>query len=263
MGGMKVVLFCGGLGLRLAGYAGDTPKLLIKIGHKPILWHVMMYYAYHGHKDFILCLGHNGDKIKEYFLNYSECLSSNFILSGGNVKLLGASIQDWNITFVDTGLASNIGQRLKMVEGYLEGEKAFLANYGDGLTDLHLPHLIHHFNERQNVATFLRVRPTQSFHVVSVDDNEIVTAIQPIQSSVWINGGFFIFRREIFEYMKEGEELVEQPFTRLIQLGELIAYRHDGFWACLDTAKDKQRLDNIYLDGHAPWEIWARRDDIK
>lgn len=256
---MKVVLFCGGLGMRLREYSESIPKPMVNIGYRPILWHVMKYYAYYGHKDFILCLGYKADVIKNYFLNYDECLSNDFILSQGGKKLelLNSDIQDWRITFVDTGLTSNIGQRLKAVEGYLEGEETFLANYSDGLTDLPLPRLIDHLYEHQKTACFLCVRPTQSFHVVSMKNNGIVGAIQHVvHSNMWINGGYFVFRKEFFEHINEGEELVQEPFSRLIEKEELMAYKYEGFWACLDTFKDKQRLDDLYARGEAPWEVW-------
>jgi len=256
---MKVALFCGGLGTRLREYSESIPKPMVNIGYRPILWHVMRYYAHYGHKDFILCLGYKADVIKKYFLNYDECLSNDFILSHGGKKLelLNSDIQDWKITFVDTGLTSNIGQRLKAVERYLEGEEVFFANYSDGLTDLPLLDFIDYFNEQQKIACFLCVRPTQSFHVVSMKDNGTVSAIQHVtRSNMWINGGYFIFRKEIFKYINEGEELVQEPFSRLIEMEELMAYKYEGFWACMDTFKDKQQLDDLYAHGQAPWEVW-------
>jgi len=256
---MKVVLFCGGLGTRLREYSESIPKPMVNIGYRPILWHVMRYYAHYGHKDFILCLGYKADIIKKYFLNYDECLSNDFILSlgGKKLELLSSDIQDWKITFVDTGLTSNIGQRLKTVEAYLEGEEVFLANYSDGLTDLPLPRFIDYFYENRKIAGFLCVKPTQSFHVVSMKDNGMVSAIQHVaQSDIWINGGYFIFRKEIFKYINEGEELVQEPFSRLSEMEELMAYKYEGFWACMDTFKDKQQLDDLYAHGHAPWEVW-------
>ena len=166
---MKVVLFCGGLGMRIRD-AEDLPKPMVHIGYRPILWHVMKYYAHFGHKDFILCLGHRADAIKNYFLNYNECASNDFILSGGakNLELLHSDIHDWRITFADTGIKSNIGQRLKAVEKYLEGEDEFLANYSDGLTDLPLPKQLEHFHQQDKVASFLCVRPNLSYHLVSL-----------------------------------------------------------------------------------------------
>jgi glucose-1-phosphate cytidylyltransferase len=217
---MKVVLFCGGLGTRIREYPEPVPKPMITIGYRPILWHVMKYYAHYGHKDFILCLGYKADAVKNYFLNYDECVSNNFVLSNGGkrLRLLNSDIHDWNITFVDTGLSSNIGQRLKAVERYLEGESVFLANYSDGLTDLPLPEYIDHFLSRDKVGSFLAVKPSQSYHVASFD-GDLVKGINPLRSAdIWINGGFFAFRTDIFEYMKDGKELVVEPFQRLIQV---------------------------------------------
>lgn len=256
---MKVVLFCGGLGTRLREYSENIPKPMVNIGYRPILWHLMKYYAHYGHKDFILCLGYKADYIKNYFLNYDECLSNDFVLSQGgkNLELLNSDIDDWKITFADTGLASNIGQRLKAVEKYLDGEEFFLANYSDGLSDLPLSDALTHFSNHQKIASFLSVKPTQSFHVVSTSDNGQVEAIDHIQqSNTWINGGFFIFNKEIFNYMEDGEELVEEPFSRLIEMKQLVTYKYSGFWACMDTFKDKQRLDDLYDRGQAPWMIW-------
>jgi len=260
---MKVVLFCGGLGLRLRDFSETIPKPMVTIGYRPILWHIMKYYAHFGHKDFILCLGWRGDVIKEYFLNYDECMSNDFVLSAGgaNVKLLNCDIQDWNITFVDTGVPSNIGQRLRAVEHHLEGEEAFLANYADDLTDLHLPDLIGFFHRQQTIATFLSVRPTHSFHSVSVGDDGQVRSIKGIaEADVWINGGYFVFRRESLDYLHDGEELVEEPFQRLVAEGQLSAMKYDGFWGCMDTYKEKQRLDDMYARGESPWELWRRQD---
>ena len=255
---MKVVLFCGGFGMRLREYSDNVPKPLVPIGYRPILWHVMKYYAHYGHTDFILCLGYKADVVKQYFLKYDECISNNFVLSNGGkeLRLLNRDIEDWSITFVDTGLTSNIGQRLKAVEEHLRGEDVFLANYTDGLTDLSLEDHIEHFLARRKVASFVSVRPTQSFHVISVED-DLVNDIRHIRrSGLRVNGGYFVFRSEIFEYLHDGEELVEEPFQRLIRDRQLIAYQHDGFWASMDTFKEKQQLDELYTGGHAPWEVW-------
>ncbi|MGA2109592.1 MAG: glucose-1-phosphate cytidylyltransferase [Syntrophorhabdales bacterium] len=260
---MKVVLFCGGLGTRLREYSETIPKPMVEIGYRPILWHVMKYYAYYGHKDFILCLGYKSDVIKNYFLNYNECLSNNFVLSNGckEVTLLNTDIDDWRITFVDTGLHSNIGQRLRAVEEYLEGEEVFLANYSDGLSDAPLPDLIDYFVTSEKTASFLSVRPTQSFHVVSLDEDGEVEAIRHIKNSgIWINGGFFVFRKAIFRYINDGEELVNEPFQRLIERGKLTTYKHTGFWVSMDTFKDKQLLDDMCSRGETPWEVWKNSD---
>lgn len=256
---MKVVLFCGGLGLRLRDFAENIPKPLATIGYRPILWHVMKYYAHYGHKDFILCLGHRGDAIKNYFVHYDEYVSNDFTLTGDgkNLNLINRDIHDWKITFVDTGLNSNIGQRLRAVEKYLEGEEMFMANYTDGLTDLPLLEHVDHFQRHGKIASFLCIRPNLSYHLVTLNGGNLVTSIEDItQSNIRINGGYFIFRKSIFKYMREGEELVQEPFRRLITEQQLLAYRYDGFWACMDTFKDKQQFDELYAKGNAPWEVW-------
>ncbi|GAB2582938.1 glucose-1-phosphate cytidylyltransferase [Ramlibacter solisilvae] len=233
---------------------------MVHIGYRPLLWHVMKYYAHFGHKDFLLCLGYRADAIKNYFLNYSECASNDFVLSGGgkDLQLLNRDIQDWRITFVDTGVHANIGMRLKAVQKHLAGEEEFMANYSDGLTDLPLPEQLDAFRQQGRIASFLAVRPNLSYHVADVEKGTgLVTDIRPIDSgSARLNGGFFIFKREIFEYLREGEELVEAPFKRLIKDKQLGAYVYDGFWASMDTFKDRQQLEQLYATGSAPWEVW-------
>ncbi|HTW78160.1 MAG TPA: hypothetical protein VME23_01325 [Terracidiphilus sp.] len=259
---MKVVLFCGGLGLRIRD-AEDIPKPMVHIGYRPILWHVMKYYAHFGHKDFILCLGYRADAIKNYFLNYDECASNDFVLSGGGktLKLINSDIQDWRITFVDTGISSNIGQRLKAVQPYLEGEEEFLANYSDGLTDLPLPEQLAHFHQQGKIASFLCVRPNLSYHLVSLEqgNGSLVSDIHSIgNGSIRINGGFFVFKTQIFDYMRDREELVIEPFHRLLEERQLIGYPYDGFWASMDTFKDRQQLEGLCAGGVAPWELWKK-----
>lgn len=261
---MKVVLFCGGLGTRLREYSDTIPKPLVTIGYQPILWHLMRYYAHHGHKDFILCLGYRGDLIRDYFLKYDEAMFNDFTLSeigtpSRRVDLFSRDIHDWRITFVDTGLHSNIGQRLLRVRKHLEGEEAFLANYADGLSDLPLNELIEDFRRRDVVAQFAAVRSQQSFHAVHAEADGTVTRLGAMPSQeLWINGGFFVLRRDIFSYINEGEELVEEPFGRLINAGKLAAYRWTGFWQCMDTFKDKIALDRMEARGECPWMAWRR-----
>ncbi len=256
---MKVVLFCGGLGMRLREYSEIIPKPMVTIGYRPILWHVMKYYAHHGHKEFILCLGYKADMIKNYFLNYNEYLSNDFTMTSGgkNIKLANSDIDDWKIHFVDTGLTANIGQRLKAVEKYLDGDEVFLANYTDNLTDLPLPSLIDFFYRENKVAVFLCSRPNVTFHLVTTSENGQVKDIQDvIKSGFWINGGFFIFKKEIFQYIQPGEELVMEPFQRLIKKGQLATVKYDGFFVSMDTFKEKQTLDDMYARGETPWEVW-------
>ena len=228
---MKVVLFCGGQGMRLREYSENIPKPMVPVGYRPILWNIMKYYAYYGHKDFILCLGHKADIIKKYFVNYEETISNDFVFTSGgkNIKMLNTDIDDWRITFVDTGITSNIGMRLMQVKEHLDGEDIFLANYADGLTDLNLNHMIEWFIARKNAV-----------------------------AGLFINTGYFVLRKEIFDFMEYGDELVSEPFQRLIKEKKLISWEHKGFWASMDTYKDKQKLDEANSKGNAPWEVWRK-----
>jgi glucose-1-phosphate cytidylyltransferase len=255
---MKVVLFCGGLGTRLRDASGDKPKPMVKIGYRPVLWHVMRYYAHFGHKDFVLCLGYKADTIKDFFLHYDEWISNDFTLSEGGkkIELESNDIADWKITFVDTGLHANIGQRLMAVRKHVEDEEIFLANYADGLTDLHLPDMIDTFKASDKVASFMAVPPSQSFHLVDVEDDGLVTSIKSVtESDLLINGGYFALRREIFDYMYPGDELVQEPFARLMKERKLLGYRYDRFWV-MDTFKEQQQLTDLCETGCAPWEVW-------
>jgi len=232
---------------------------MINIGYRPILWHVMKYYAYYGHTDFILCLGYRADGIKQYFLNYNECLSNDFTLSVAdkNLRLHNSDVDNWKVTFTDTGIDASIGERLRAVEKYIGDDKMFLANYSDGLTDLPLPKFVKHFEETDKIASFISVRPNLSYHLVNVAPDGLVAEMKHIrQSNIRINGGYFAFKRDIFRYIMEGEDLVDQPFSRLIQERQLIAYEHDGFFAAMDTFKERQALEEMYARGRARWEVW-------
>ncbi len=259
---MKVVLFCGGLGMRLREYSETIPKPMVPIGYRPILWNIMRFYAHFGHKEFILCLGHKADFIKNYFVNYDETISNDFVFENGgkNINLLNTDIDDWKITFVDTGINSNIGMRLMSVKEYLGNDEMFLANYSDGLSDLNLNEMIEWFKpQKDKVASFVAYQPTQSFHVVKRDDNGEVRKINHIGSSgLYINTGYFVFRKEIFDFMEYGDELVDKPFLRLIEEKKLTSWDHKGFWASMDTYKDKQTLDDAYAKGNASWEVWRK-----
>jgi len=256
---MKVVLFCGGYGMRLREYSETVPKPMVPIGDRPVLWHIMKYYAHFGHTEFILCLGYQGNAIKRYFLDYDETASNDFVMSNGgtDVDLMGCDIRDWKITFVDTGLRSPVGERLRRVRRFLQDDEMFLANYTDGLSDFHLPNLVDRVKESGAVGGFLAVRPPYSFHVVDVAPDGPVEAVRDLtQTDLRINGGYFAFRNEIFDYIEEGEELVLQPFQRLIERGRMTSYSYDGFWTSMDTFKEKQQLDDMYLRGEHPWALW-------
>lgn len=256
---MKVVLFCGGQGMRIREHSDVIPKPMVELGYRPIIWHLMKYYAHYGHKDFILCLGWKADYIKNYFLNYNECLSNDFTLAdGNNIQLHHSDIHDWTITFVDTGQKAVVGERLKMVQPYLEGEEVFLANYADGLSDVDLPQIIDQHVRLNAVATCLCVKPTQSFHLIDADAAGVAQSIAPVsKTKQWMNGGFFVLQKEIFDYMRPGEDLACEPFQRLIAESKLGCYCHEGFWGCMDTYKEKQALDDMVITGRTPWQVWS------
>ena len=255
---MKVVIFCGGLGVRMGEETRRIPKPMIEIGGRPILWHIMRYYSMWGHDEFILCLGYKGEVVKDYFLSYNGALLNDFVLDRGaegtKVELLSRDLERWRITFVDTGINSTIGERLKAVEPYLDGDDVFLATYGDGLTDAPLPHVIEAFHERGKTAMFLSVRPQFNAHLVSYDEEGNVLAVEDMsQSHLRINGGFFVLRREVLDLIEPGHELVEETFARLIADRELVAYPYEGFFGAMDTIKDRQMLETMHESGQAPW----------
>ncbi|MEY4512045.1 MAG: hypothetical protein RLZZ450_4167 [Pseudomonadota bacterium] len=258
---MKVVLFCGGMGTRLRDYSERIPKPLVEVGSRPILWHLMKYYAHYGHTEFILCLGHGAGAIKDFFLKYDQSLSSDFVLSEGKkIDLLERDIQDWRITFVDTGLHTNVGERLRAVQDLLGGDELFFANYADALCDLNLDEYVASFKSRDKVASFLSVPPPYTFHIVHSDGEQNATSFELVTDSrVRINGGFFLFKKEIFEYMRPGEELVLQPFQRMMAAKQVVSWEYDGFWRNMDTFRDKMQLDDLLLKGRGPWQVWHKR----
>jgi glucose-1-phosphate cytidylyltransferase len=256
---MKVVLFCGGLGTRLREHSDAIPKPLVNVGYRPVVWHLMRYYAHYGHTEFILCLGYRGDLVREYFLRYEEAMTNDFTMHGGDrrIEMHSRDLDNWKITFVDTGLHSNIGQRLMRVRKYVRDEEIFLANYADGLSDLPLDRQIAEFRKGNAVASLAAVRSSQSFHAVHSGEDGLVTQMGALpDQALWINGGYFVLRQAIFEYMEEGDELVEKPFERLIAERKLATFRWDGYWQCMDTFKDKITLDRMEARGDCPWMIW-------
>lgn len=260
---MKVVLFCGGQGMRLREFSEKIPKPMVPIGYRPILWYIMKYYAHYGHKDFVLCLGYQGDVIKNYFVNYNEYTSNDFVYAkGGNyVNLVNKDIDDWTITFADTGINATLGERLMAVEKYLEGEECFLANYSDALTDLPLDLMIEDYHAKGKAASFMVTQPTRSFHVVKLnDDNKGVKEITTLASSgMWINAGYFIFNKSIFNYLQPGQDVVDDALPKLLRENELSAYKYNGTWIPMDTFKEKQMLDDMHSKGDTPWEVWKKK----
>jgi glucose-1-phosphate cytidylyltransferase len=256
---MKVVIFCGGLGTRLREFSETIPKPLVNIGYRPIIWHLMKYYAHFGHKEFVLCQGYRGDMINDFFRNYDPYKSIDFVMKNGGKTLEPSisDIHDWTIQFAETGLHANIGERLYAVRDHLKDEEYFLANYADQLSDLPLDDYVSEFLASDAIAGFVAVRPSQSFHTVDFDGQNRVKGMGLItEGNVWINGGYMICRREIFDYIQPGEELVEKPFQRLISEGKLFAYKYEGFWKSMDTFKDKITFDRLHGIGDTPWTVW-------
>ena len=256
---MKVVLFCGGLGMRMRDGLTNAPKPMAMVGERPLLWHVMRYYAYYGHTDFILCLGYGASVVKDFFLHYDETRSNDFVLESGarEVKLFTTDISDWRITFVDTGLNSPIGERLRRVRRYLEGEPMFMANYADVLTNASLPDMIGRFEASNAVASLLAVPPQSSHHVVEIGDSGIITQVTPMRElRQWENGGYFLLRQEIFDELNPDEDLVEDAIVRLVLQGRVIAYPYKGYWSPADTVKERADLEELYHQANCPWMIW-------
>jgi glucose-1-phosphate cytidylyltransferase len=260
---MKVVLFCGGYGLRMRrGVDDDVPKPMQLVGPRPLLWHVMRYYAHFGHKDFVLCLGYGAHHIKDFFLNYAEEQSNDFVLRNGKVELLSTDIADWSITFVQTGLASPIGERLRRVRPYLDGDDVFLANYADVLTDAPLDAMIDRLVASDAAASMMVVPPQSSFHCIELDEDGRVDGIQPVQQlPLWENGGYFVLRQEIFDHLPADSDLVVDGCGALAKERRLLAYRYRGFWQPADTVKERAALEDGYTTGHRPWMLWERQPE--
>ncbi len=259
---MKVVLFCGGLGTRIREYSESIPKPMIPVGNQPILWHIMNYYSQFGHDDFVLCLGYKANTIKEFFLNYKPHYYADCVISkySSNVELLGEQKDDWRVTLIDTGIWRKIGQRLWLAREHVKGEEMFLANYSDGLCDVNLDEMVDAFKKSGKIACFLAIRPPLTYHLADIDEAGRVHSMRSSDTAdIWINGGFFIFRQEIFDYMREGEELVIEPFQRLIEEDQLMAYKHTGFWRSMDTLRDRQVLEDMVEQGQMPWRVTPDR----
>lgn len=252
---MKTVILCGGRGTRLGAHGATVPKALIEIGGRPILWHLLRLYAHYGLNDFVLCLGHLGASIKRYFLE-QQWLDHDFTLSAQDPAphLTRTHQADWRITFADTGLDTNTGGRIQRVARYLADDTDFCVTYGDGLADINLHDLLNFHRAHGRIATLTAVHPQLNFGLLELNDAGAVTDFheKPIMPQ-WINGGFFVFRREILDYLTDDAVLEQEPLTRLAQSGELMAYQHTGFWKCMDTYKDNLEFNQLWDTGQAAW----------
>lgn len=233
---MQVVILCGGKGERLKEHTEVIPKPLVEIGNKPILWHIMKTYAHYNHKDFILCLGYKGEKIKEYFKNNNS--------------------ENWNINFADTGLDTNTGGRIKKIEKLVDGAD-FLATYGDGVSDINVKSLVEFHKKHGKIATVTCTQLRSNFGIVEIDKNSMITGFneKPFMN-MWINGGFFVFNKNIFSYLGEDSVLERGPMESLAKDGQLMAYKYSGFWGCMDTYKDTRMLNDMVENNKAKWMVW-------
>lgn len=260
---MKVVILCGGQGTRIRDVTSDVPKPMIPVGEYPILWHIMRHYAHYGHKAFILCLGYQGQAIKDFFLNY-RAHTSDFTLSLGSssrVEYHNAVDEiDWQVTLADTGLHAMTGARIKRIEKYLGNDESFMLTYGDGVGSVDLARLVEFHCSHEKVMTVTGVQPMGRFGEMEADGSGRVLEFneKPQATQGMISGGFFVCRRELFDYLPDREDLVleEAPMRALVRDGELMVYRHDGFWQCMDTYRDYKLLNGLWESGRAAWKAW-------
>lgn len=260
---MKTVILCGGYGTRIRDVAEDLPKPMIPVGRLPILWHLMKYYAKFGHKDFVLCLGYKGQVIKDFFLNYEAYTRDCTVVLGA-----GQSIEfhtnheeaDWRVTLADTGLETMTGGRIRKIRQYIGDDENFLLTYGDGLSNIDLEKLFEFHNSHGRILTVTGVRPPGRFGELMSDASGLVTEFneKPQASGGRISGGFFVCRREIFDYLDDRDNLVfeQEPMRALVRDKQLAVYEHDDFWQCMDTYRDWQLLNKLFDNGDAPWKIW-------
>jgi glucose-1-phosphate cytidylyltransferase len=256
--GVQTVILCGGRGTRLREYTEALPKVLVEVGGHPILWHIMKGYAHCGFDDFVLALGYLPDQIKQYFLDYNGWRGRDLRLELGSRRppqVVGNG-EAWSIIFADTGLETNTGGRLKRVRQYLR-PGLFFATYGDGVSDLDHRHLLDFHRAHGRIATVTVVRPRLTFGVVDLHaDGQVARFSEKPQMNSWINGGFFVFDHRVFDYLSDDAPLERDPMQRLAADGELMAYRHEGFWGCMDTYKDNVDLNSVWSSGRAPWRTW-------
>ena len=257
---MKVVLLCGGLGTRLREETEYRPKPLVDVGGHPILWHIMKLYAHHGFRDFVLCLGYRGSMIKEYFLNY-EAMNNDFTVCLGRLNQIayhGAHLeQNFHVTLADTGPDTMTGGRVKRIQQYVDGD-TFMVSYGDGVSNVDIDALARFHRSHGKLATITTVRPTSRFGILNADDDGAVSSfVEKPQLDGWASSGFFVFDRRIFDYLDGDACILEhEPLERLTQEGQLMAYRHDGFFFAMDTYREYKYLNELWASGQAPWMVW-------
>jgi len=257
---MKVVIFAGGMGTRISEESHLKPKPMIEIGGKPILWHIMKLYQSYGHNEFIICLGYKGHMIREYFMNYFLCHSDVTVdLKSNKMEVHNSMSEDFKITLIDTGLNTMTAGRLKRVQKYVDQED-FMLTYGDGVSDININALVDCHKKHGKTATMTAVQPSSRFGVMEFGDDNTITKFneKPKESGSWINGGFFVLKPEVFKYLKEDADQImweRQPLEDLSTENQIIAFKHDGFWKCMDTIRDKEELENLW-ETEPKWKSW-------
>jgi len=256
---MKVVILAGGFGTRLNEETHLKPKPMVEIGSKPILWHIMKIYSSYGFNEFIICLGYKGYIIKEYFANYFLYMSDVTIdLRDNKIEVYNAKAEPWQVTLVDTGLHTQTGGRIKRIQPYV-GKETFMLTYGDGVGDINIEELIKFHRQHGKYATVTAVQPMGRFGALVLnEENQVLTFKEkPKGDRAWINGGFFVLEPEVFDYI-EGDNTIweKEPLERLAKDGQLMAYKHYGFWYCMDTLRDKKELERLWASGRPPWKVW-------
>lgn len=254
---MKSVLLCGGLGTRLSEETHLVPKPMVKVGEIPILQHIMGIYSKHGFNDFVLALGFKAEVIKQHFLNFYALNNDLSIsLKTGEVKHIREKQKDWNVDLIDTGMQTLTGGRLLRLKEHLKGEKTFMMTYGDGVADIDIKKLVEFHKSHGKIATFTAVRPPSRFGVIDFEGDKVVSFKEkPQTQDGWINGGFFVLETKVFDYLNEGDQTIfeRHPLEKLAEDGQLMAYKHEGFWQCMDTLRDKTYLNGLVENGQAPW----------
>ena len=258
--GIKVVILCGGMGTRLREETELKPKPMVEIGGMPILWHIMKTYAHYGFNEFVLCLGYKSEVIKGYFYNY-EILSNNFTIELGskNIEIYpGHSEKGWKVTLVDTGLDAMTGARIKRIEKFIDSD-IFMLTYGDGVTDLNIKDLLNFHKSHGKIGTVTGVTPPSRYGELSIEKDHVVSFKEKSKtSSGSINGGYFIFNKKFFNYLKDedGCVLEKEPLERLVADKELKVFQHNGFWQCMDTYRDYKYLNELWTGGNPTWKVW-------
>ena len=254
---MKVIILAGGFGTRLSEYTETIPKPMVKIGGKPIIWHIMNRYSHYGHNDFYIALGYKADIIKEYFLKYKS-INSDFKvdLSSGEIKAYNSKNLNWKITMIDTGINSMTGGRLKRMQTYI-GDEPFMLTYGDGIANVNIQKQLKFHKAHGKMLTVTAVHPVARFGELELDKNKVISFKEkPQVTKGWINGGFFTCQPEFFSYIEDDSTVLEQePLEKVAQLDQLVAYKHDSFWQCMDTKRDKDLLENLWNSNDCPWKI--------